>query len=178
MESEIRIVTPIDGYNMDADNRYLIPFINWNPMIDWGKFGFVNKLGEIVIPAQYDYVLDDFIDENSLVRVGERYAIAYERKASTPSVYYYERYGLLKSDGTLLVPIKYQRIYMPISSKRIVLGGFDTGYAVMDFNGNIVVPFGKYHYIDRYCHGIARVKKSGSESGWYRIDENGNEIIR
>lgn len=169
MENNMKIVVPIDGYNIEADNRYLIPFLQRN------KFGFINKQRKIVIPAQYDYVLDDFLNEDSLVRIGERYAIAYKRVTTAPAVYYYERFGLLKSNGTLLTPIKYQRIYMPTDSKRIVLGGFDTGYAVIDFNGNIVVPFGKYSYINGYHSGGARVIK-GEDTNW--IDESGREIFR
>lgn len=41
-------------YDIEKDNRLLIPFIAGT------KIGFANKKGEIVISPQYQFVLDDF----------------------------------------------------------------------------------------------------------------------
>lgn len=74
---------------------------------------------------------------------------------------------------------------MPILSNRIVLRSYGQGYAVIDFNGNFIVPFGKYNYIDGYDTGVARVKLGKTTNGiqdsssqWGIIDENGNEILK
>lgn len=166
-------------YDIKNDDRFLLPFIQDT------KIGFVNKEAEIVIPASYQFVLDDFYHEKSLVRVGETYGYGFERKSSTPAVYHRKRYGLLKSNGDLLLPIEFEDIVMPVFSNRIVLRSYKQGYAVIDFNGNFIVPFGKYNYIDGYDTGVARVKLGKISNGlketdaqWGIIDENGTEILK
>lgn len=174
-----KIIVPQSNYDIKNDNRFLLPFIKGT------KIGFVNKNANIVIPALYQFVLDDFYNEKSLVRVGETYGVAFERKTSTPAIYLRERYGLLKSNGEFLFPIEYEDIKMPIFSNRIVLHSFGKGYAVIDLNGSFIVPFGKYNYIDGYDTGLARVKlgkntngKKEFENMWGIIDENGTEVLQ
>ena len=174
----IKILVNRLHYDIKNDDRFLLPFVQN------AKIGFVNKEAEIIIPASYQFVLDDFYHEKSLVRVGETYGVAFERKTSTPAVYLRERYGLLKTNGELLLPIEYEGIAMPIFSNCIVLRSYGKGYAVIDFNGNIIVPFGKYNYIDGFDTGVARVKLGKNTNGlresdakWGIIDENGNEVL-
>ena len=58
-------------------------------------------------------------------------------------------------------------------------------YGVITTDGTILVPFGKYDYIDdNFNHGIARVKRGKGSNGvlssnckWGIIDTNGNELI-
>lgn len=167
------------NYEIKNDDRFLLPFVQDS------KIGFVNKEAEIIIPALYQFVLDDFYNDKSLVRVGETYGASFNRKTSTLAVYLRKRYGLLKSNGDLLLPIEYENITMPIFSNRIVLYSYEQGYAVIDFNGKIIVPFGKYNYIDGYDTGVARIKlgkitngSQESDAQWGIIDENGNEILK
>lgn len=68
-------------YDIKNDDRFLLPFTQNE------KIGFINKEAEIIIPASYQFVLDDFYHEKSLVRVGKTYGVAFERKTSTPAVY-------------------------------------------------------------------------------------------
>lgn len=166
-------------YEIKNDNRFLLPFVQDT------KIGFINKKAEIIIPASYQFVLDDFFNDKSLVRVGETYCVGFDSKTSQPSVYLCNRYGLLKSNGDLLLPIEYENITMPVFSNRIVLHSYKQGYAVIDFNGNFIVPFGKYNYIDGYDWGVARIKSGKTTNGlketdaqWGIIDENGNEILK
>ena len=43
----------------------------------------------------------------------------------------------------------------------IVVENRDYQWAVIDNNGNIIVPFGKYGWIDGFDSGLARVRTSG-----------------
>ena len=45
--------------------------------------------------------------------------------------------------------------------KMIVIHNQQHEWGVVDVDGNIVVPFGKYGWIDRYEHGLARVRTRG-----------------
>lgn len=54
----------------------------------------------------------------------------------------------------------------------------------MRVDGSVVVPFGKYNWIDGYDNGLARVKIGTATNGqkengnkWGLIDENGNEVL-
>lgn len=174
-----RVIIAISDYNFDSDKRCLIPF-QMGP-----KFGFINKEKQIIIPPQFDIVLDDFYNENSLVRVGIHTAKAYERKTMNPTTSVIIRYGILKADGTFLVPIEYEGIAKPIWSNRYTLRSNSKGYAVIDYSGNIIVPFGKYDYIDGFDSGLARIKAGRTSNGlinsdslWGIIDENGNENLK
>lgn len=60
------------------------------------------------------------------------------------------------------------------------------GYGVMDAVGNIIVPFGKYAWIDKYDHGLARFRISetvdpesgwGIETYWGILNEKGEEVL-
>lgn len=165
-------------YDLEKDKRFLIPFLSGT------KIGFANTEGDIIIRPQFDYVLDDFFHVKSLVRVGEAYSKVYPSRNPRPSIYLYKRFGILKSDGSFLIPMEYEGIAMPVLSDAITLRSMSEGYAVIDFNGNIIVPFGVYNYIDGFDQGFARVKigttTNGietSDSRWGIINDEGEIIV-
>lgn len=173
-----KIIVSQSNYDFEKDNRLLIPFQVGT------KFGFVNKAKQVIIPPSFDIVLDDFYNERSLVRVGKYIGNAYERKTSSPAVYIRIVFGLLKADGTFLIPIEYEGIAIPLYSNCYTLHSRTKGYSVIDFQGNVIIPFGKYNYIDGFDTGLARVKigsttngLSNSDSLWGIIDEGGNENL-
>ena len=119
-----------------------------------------------------------------MVRVGKYIGNAYERKTSSPAAYIRIVYGLLKADGTFLIPIEYEGIAIPLYSNCYTLRSQTKGYSVIDFQGNVIVPFGKYNYIDGFDTGLARVKIGSTTNGLYNsdslwgiIDEGGNENL-
>ena len=69
----VKIVVDAAQYDLANDNRFLIPFMRY----DWNAihFGFADKTGNIVIPAVYDKVFDEFRSPDCLVRVGKRFFI-------------------------------------------------------------------------------------------------------
>lgn len=178
IDYNVKIIVPILNYELKNDNRYLIPFVKDT------KIGFVSRNAEIVIPAQYDYALDDFYHEKSIVRVGNTYAKAYNRQTSEPATYCRNLYGLLKSNGEYLLPIDFEDIIMPRFSNAITIHSFNKGYAVVNFKGEYIIPFGVYNYIDGFDRGYARIKIGGSTNGdskndcyWGIIDHIGNIIL-
>lgn len=179
LDYNTRILVSQSNYDFEKDTRILIPFQIGT------KFGFINKNKQVVIPPTFDIILDDFHNERSLVRVGKFTAKAYERKTASPSASIIPIFGLLKADGTFLVPIEYEGISNPLFSNCYTLRSLAKGYSVIDFQGNEIVPFGKYNYIDGFDTGLARVKIGTTTNGladsgslWGIIDEGGNENLK
>lgn len=179
LDYNTRILVSQSNYDIEKDQRILFPFQMGT------KFGFADRKKQVVIPPTFDIVLDDFYNERSLVRVGMHKAMAYERKTTSPSTSIVPTFGLLKADGNYLVPIEYQGISKPIFSNCYTLRSLTKGYSVIDFQGNEIVPFGKYNYIDGFDTGLARVKVGTATNGladigplWGIIDEGGNENLK
>lgn len=51
----------------------------------------------------------------------------------------------------------YRRIIEPINSKLMVVQNSDYKWGVIDESGNVIVPFGKYAWIDGFQNGLAKV---------------------
>ena len=172
-----RILVPRFRYDLKSDKRFLVSFVCGT------KIGFANIEGEIMIEPRFDFVLDDFTTKNSIVRVGETYAKVYSPNAS--KTYLYQRFGLLKSDGSFFIPMEYEGISMPVFSDAITLRSLTNGYAVIDFDGNFIIPFGLYNYIGGFDHGFARIKIGGVAGGlfdsdglWGILNDKGEVILK
>lgn len=161
-------------YNIKNDNRYLVPFMVYEH--NEIRFGFVDKNENIVIPAIYDKVYDDFDSENDLVRVGKRFCVNYGTEKD-PRIYYYFTCGLIDSKGYELIACgKYERLHF-VSQNLLVAHGnrlVERGCALLDKNGNAIVEYGVYDEIYNFAHGFARMRDC---RGWGVIDEEGDCII-
>lgn len=60
-------LVPASSYNMQDDNRLLIPFTSGD------KIGFVDKEGAIVVKPQFTMYYDDCYDESDNIRVSDIY---------------------------------------------------------------------------------------------------------
>lgn len=52
----------------------------------------------------------------------------------------------------------------------------DGQYAVIDLEGNEIVPFGKYAWIDGFDHGLARVRIGHSQNTTHVFGPDGKEV--
>jgi len=51
-------------------------------------------------------------------------------------------------------------------------------WSIVDLEGNVIVPFGKYDWIDGFDHGLARVNKVGPNGKkWGIINMAGEEVL-
>lgn len=92
----------------------------------------------------------------------------------------------MDKNGDMVLPMDFEGISIPYLSnyETYTIRSAQKGYAVYGFEGECIVPFGKYDYIDGFDNGYARIKigsngalhKDGDK--WGIIDENGTEILK
>ena len=176
--NEIRIIQPIANHNFDADNRVLIPFRQYH------KFGFMDHSQNVVVPAKYDFIIGDFDESNSLVRVGEACGRGYTRSNGDVQVYLNKSWGVLDSTGTLIVNCEYESILISDDQQFITLQHREKGYTLIDRNGNTIIPYGVYSYMDGADQGLVRVKTGNgsninlcNECKWGIVDTTGRILL-
>lgn len=176
--SDIRIIEPISNHNFEADNRILIPFIQYH------KYGFMTRDRQIMVPAKYDFIYGEFENTDSLVRVGLTTGKGYARNNGEIQVYLRKIWGLLDSNGKLIVECEYDGISISDDQKYITLRDSVKGYTLIDRNGNTIIPYGKYDYMDGADHGLVRVKLyTGVDDNqlpkykWGIVDIAGNVVL-
>lgn len=159
-----------EEYDLSLDQRFLIPFTKN------GKLGMMDKSGKVIVKPEFDIILDDCANKDSLIRVAKYYVVAFERKNRLPELYRRSEFGLMNSKGELVIPMDYESIAMPYQSLLYTVRKKDVGdYGVLNKNGEIVVEFGKYKRIDGFSKGFARVLSY--DDRWGIIDELGNEVL-
>ena len=147
-KSNINIVTKAAQYDFANDNRFLITFIEYEG-IDV-HFGFANKNGEVVIPAKYDIVYNDFLYADDLIIVGKRFEINYGT-LEKPRIYKWFLQGLINSKGVELIPCKYKNLYT-IRNNKLYLAD---NCVLLDSNGTEIIPYGRYLKIyDDFISGL------------------------
>ena len=170
-----KVLVPASSYDFKADARLLIPFTSGN------KIGFVNQEGDIVVEPQYDMYYGDCYSANDLIKVSVLDITGYIRSGGRVVCYNRQLYGLINYKGEIVLDTIFYDI-IPVESidNLYTVQKKNGGYAVIDLNGNEIVPYGKYDYIDGFNRGFARVKIGRATNGstnsgnkWGVIDVTG-----
>ncbi len=150
-----------------------------------GKFGFIDKKGNEVIPTQYDLV-GDFSEGLSKVMNDNKYGYinpegieviplifddAWEFSEGLAGVSVNNKYGFINKKGDYIVPLQYGFVGDFSEGLAVVLYFSDYGY--VDKTGKEVIP-PKYNGAENFSEGLAVVKK-GSKYGY--INKRGEEVI-
>ena len=168
IEDNVNFIVPAYRYNVRHDERLLIPYIQNH------KIGFVNQDAEPIVEPKYDYVSLNDKDESNLIRVGVRFSYGFTRSNGKVQTYDSVKWGLLDTSGNVVLDCEFIYIYVSDDKKIFSLKNHDKGYCVVDREGNVIVPYGKYSIIDGFVKGYARVKK---DSKWGIIDTLGKVIV-
>lgn len=172
-KNKMHIISPEYTYDINKDARYLIPFIN-----DQHKFGMINHNKDVIIKPVYDIIYDDCFNPWDLIRVGVHYTYGFLGNAEKILTYLGYKIGLVNSQGSIFLPLEYRKIIMGVSSECITLQSWEGGpshpYGVCDNIGTMIVPFGKYDWIDGFDNGYARVNK---REKWGIINSEGDEVL-
>ena len=174
-----KVLVPASSYNMQDDNRLLIPFTSGD------KIGFVDKEGEVVVKPQFTMYYDDCYDESDYIRVAVDDLYGFIRSGGRVATYKRPMYGLINYKGETIFEPSFYCLIPAIGTKNLyTVQDKNLGYAVLNTDGTEVVPFGKYSWIDGFDKGLAmarigNVTNGQDESGnkWGLIDENGKEVL-
>ena len=173
------ILVPASSYNMQDDNRLLIPFTSGE------NIGFVDKEGVIVVKPQFTMYYGDCYDESDYIRVTVDYLYGFPRSGGRVALYKRPMYGLINFKGETIFEPSFFSLIPAIGNKKLyTVQDKNLGYAVLNIDGTEVVPYGKYSYIDGFDKGLARVKIGNVTNGqknngnkWGLINENGDEVL-
>lgn len=174
-----KILVPASSYNMQDDNRLLIPFTSGE------NIGFVDKEGVIVVKPQFTMYYGDCYDESDYIRVTVDYLYGFPRSGGRVASYKRPMYGLINFKGETIFEPSFFSLIPAIGNKKLyTVQDKNLGYAVLNIDGTEVVPYGKYSYIDGFDKGLARVKIGNVTNGqknngnkWGLINENGDEVL-
>lgn len=169
----IQVLTSIQNVNLQTDGRLLIPFM------ENCKWGLLNALGQIVLEAKYDIIIGECRNTDEKVMIGVNIAYSYDNKGK---IYSYARrnYGLVDSSGKVIFEPIFKSILVSDDNKLVSVMKDGFGYAVLDMEGNEIVSYGNYSYIDGFDHGFARVKskfdseKPETSCKWGLINTDGS----
>lgn len=181
MEFEVtnytKILVSAKKYDLKSDGRLLIPYTMGS------KIGFVNPDGKIIVQPKFSMYYGDCYTENDFVRVCIPYLYGFTRKNGKVVSYSRPIYGLINFKGEYVYSLFFFSFCPALGNKKLfTVQDKDFKYAVLTADGEEIVPFGKYSWIDGFDKGLARVKKNkdglaNTKDKWGLIDEEGNEVL-
>ena len=122
-----------------------------------GKYGYINKTGETVIPHTW-YKAGYFNNGYAVVGSGGNFDC---------------RFGLIDEEGTVIIPCEWKALE-PITKRLIKVRGDYWDYGLIDMEGNVIVPC-NWDYIESFSNGLAKVKDSLDHYGF--VDKKGKLAI-
>lgn len=153
---------------------------------DEGGYGYINTLGELVIPPDHDYMpVYDFNGGRAVVFKDEKYGcIDTSGTLVVPCIYdrisyvgdkmlevvMDNKYGAINSSGELFVPCIYDQLVF--FSDGMILAEKDRKFGFVNTTGDIIVPC-IYDNVWGFKNGIACLLKDGKE---IYINQAGNEV--
>ena len=123
---------------------------------DEGKYGFIDKKGELVIPMSFD------TDEGGEAsEFHEGYAVVCKN----------EKYGYIDKSGKEVIPCNYSAAFNFSEGMAVVMKEGKFGF--IDANGKEIIPC-EYSYANHFSEGIAVVQKDGK---YQFIDKTGKVVL-
>ena len=121
-----KILVPASSYNMQDDNRLLIPFTSGE------NIGFVDKEGVIVVKPQFTMYYGDCYDESDYIRVTVDYLYGFPRSGGRVASYKRPMYGLINFKGETIFEPSFFSLIPAIGNKKLyTVQDKNLGYAVL-----------------------------------------------
>ncbi|HEY1115962.1 MAG TPA: WG repeat-containing protein [Chitinophagaceae bacterium] len=131
---------------------------------DKGRWGFINKGGDFIIPPVYKYTRPFFEDKAA---VAPKKGI--DGKANSKS-----RYGFINKAGEMIIPPLFEGADIRFSEGLCAV--WDKGFGFIDEKGAVVIPC-KLDYADHFSEDLAVFKSKGRKDLYGYIDKGGNIVI-
>ena len=164
-----KIIVPETSYNKAADSRLLIPFVKF------GLIGFYNNNGEIVVEPQYTQYEGECYNDSDVVKVAKLITYGFHKGGDRVATYHRHLWGLIDSKGKEILPLEYYDLIPAIGNKDLFTAKKQGAYSLINIQGEEIVPYGEYQYIDGLDHGYARIRTTNNL--WGLIDEKGKTVL-
>ena len=144
--------------------------------IENGKWGMITLSGEVLLPAQYDNILETR-PNNGYYLIVNNYYVEFQKKK-----YERQHIGLVNAKGEVLISPKYYSFDLSFDNRFATVRDDNLRYGVIDLQERVIIPFGKYKYIDVFYHGLSRVARqqiNGSiiKDLWGIVNTRGIEVL-
>lgn len=149
--SNVRVAVDYNDYDIEKDTRLLIPFSYYQ------HYGMMNRSGEVVVEPKYDLILDSCREDSDVVRVGIYYTYGFNRATKEPSTYLRTKWGLLNCKGEFILEPEYKQIGVSDDNQILTIQYMDGQYEVISIDGKVIIPKGKYAWIDSFDGGLSRI---------------------
>ncbi|MBD5338369.1 MAG: WG repeat-containing protein [Bacteroides sp.] len=170
--SNVRVAVDYHDYDIEKDSRLLIPFSYYQ------YYGMMDKSGKIVVEPKFNRILDSCREDSDVVRVGVYYTYGFNRANRDPSTYLGTKWGLLNSKGEFILEPEYKQIGVSNDNRILTIQHMDGQYEVMSVDGKVIIPKGKYAWIDSFDSGLSRVYVGDCDKKrWGIVDSRGNIIL-
>lgn len=174
-----KVLVPAVEYHFDSDSRLLIPFTSGD------KIGFMNNEGKVVLAPQYNMYYGECYCESDFIIVTISYNYGFPKSGGKVSVCQRPLFGLINYKGEVILEPVFFSLSRAIGNNKLYTAqDKNYNYGVLTTDGEEIIPFGKYDWIDGFDNGVARVKVGTISNGiknsvnkWGLIDEAGNEIL-
>ena len=124
-----------------------------------GKWGYINKEGETVIPFKYD-------------GVNIRFTEPFDFSEGLAAVLLNGKWGCIDKDGKEVIPFKYdESFYFSEGLAKVLL---DENWGYIDKEGKTVIPSHNFYNLTDFQEGLACVMQNGK---YGYIDKSGKVVI-
>lgn len=180
LHNHTKVLVPANSYEFSADTRLLIPFTSGE------KIGFINNKGEIIVTPQYNMYYGECYNENDYIKVTQLYHYGFSRADGSVVTYSRPLYGLINHLGeTIIEPECFSIVPSKWCNETVyTIQRKDYKYGVININGEEIIPFGKYQWIDGFDHGLVRVRigketnaKKMTTNLWGIVNDKGVEVL-
>ena len=177
----MNIIIDSKNYNLQEDKRHLVPFVEVNRSGNnyVQKFGLINRNGNIVVEAKYDFIVGDCFSKDELLVLGQYY-----QEHDNPHIFCH--YDIYSGEGELVFG---DVLDFVISTDRklvtiFVNSEYEYGWGVASSKNSYLIRPGKYDWISGFHKGYARIKKGKETNGnadadvlWGIVNEEGLDVL-
>lgn len=159
----IALLSGLTGF-LDSDRQLAqVKALRLHRFSDGARFGFVDETGAWRIPPQFDWAERVFRTQSATVGTTPVYAVALVFQGQTAvedgdTVPVSGLYGLVRNDGTLATPLRYERVLWTVDgvaamadAQGVTLYGIATGEPIG----------GLYEAVGEYAEGYVPVQQNG-----------------
>ena len=180
----MKIIVDSKDVNLAQDPRLLIPYIEEKKRFgtDIMMTGLLDKKGEIVLEAAYDFIFGESIEPDDIIILGRTTDINDKMPYSFDHPYvrcYFTAFNISRGiihEGFDMFTLSTDKKTLTVHSKDL--------WGAINSSGNWVIPYGKYTWIDGYDKGFVRARIGTITNGhkendakWSLITDSGFTVF-